>query len=383
MYFTEEHELFRSSLRNFLDKEVVPNIDQWESDQKTPKEIWKKMGDMGFLGLSMPEKYGGSNLDFFYDVIFVEEINKCFSGGFGITQTVVQYMSAPYLIKYGSDFLKDTYLPKIIAGDITTCIGITEPGAGSDVMNIKTFAKKEGNYYLLNGSKTFITNSFYGDYVVLVTKTESNASGDVSLLFVDLNAEGISKRKLDKLGWRSSDTCELSFDNVKIPANHLIGEEGMGFYYLMNGLQLERIVSAVTAYAVSEEALAYTINYIKERHAFNKPISKFQVIRHRIAQLTAEVESSKQFTLYISKVHDNGGYVVKECSMAKLLTTEIANKVMTECLQCFGGYGFIEDFKIARMFRDTRVGTIGAGTSEIMREIISKMVIDDQDYKIK
>jgi acyl-CoA dehydrogenase len=382
MYFTQEHELFRNSLREFLDREVVPNIDLWEEQQQIPREIWKKMGNMGFLGLSMPEQYGGLNLDFMYEVIFLEETNKCYSGGFGISQTVVQFMSAPYLLKYGSDYLKQKYLPGILSGNIITAIGITEPDAGSDVMNIKTHAKREGNHYIINGSKTFITNSYYGDFVVLVTKTGEKLD-KFSLLFVDLKSEGVSKRKINKLGWRSSDTGELHFDNVKVPVDHLIGEEGMGFYYLMNGLQLERIASTVLAYSVSEEALHYTINYIKEREAFGKKLSNIQVLRHKIATLAAEVESSKQFSLYICKRHSMGDYLVKECSMAKMVTTEITNKVMTECLQCFGGYGFNEDFKIARMFRDARVGTIGAGTSEIMREIIAKMIIDDVDYKKK
>ncbi len=217
-HFTEEHNLFRSSLQNFLQKEVIPNIDAWEEQQQIPKALWKKMGDMGFLGLAYPEKYGGMGLDFFYDVIFCEEISKVFSGGFMITQMVVQYMSSPYILKYGSEQLKEKYLPSIISGDLISCIGISEPGAGSDVANIQTTAIKQGDYYCVNGSKTFITNGVYGDFIVAVVKTDPTAGpAGVSLLIIDLHAEGVSATKLKKLGWHASDTAELAFDEVKVP----------------------------------------------------------------------------------------------------------------------------------------------------------------------
>ncbi len=381
-YFDEGHELFRESLRAFLQKEVIPNIDQWEEDQRIPREIWKKMGDMGFLGLSYPEEFGGSNLDFFYDVIFCEEVAKVFSGGFAISQVVVQYMSSPYILKYGSQQLKEKYLPGIISGEAISCIGISEPSAGSDVANIKTTAILDGDHYIVNGSKTFITNAMYGDFVVCVVKTDPKAGPDgVSLLIVDLDKEGVSRTKLKKLGWHASDTAELAFDNVRIPKENLIGEEGQGFYYLMGGLQVERLAGAIMGYAACEAAMGYTLQYMSERSAFGRPINKFQVLRHRMAQLASEVESCKQFVLYCSRLNNDGKYAVKECSMAKLLATELSDKAMTECLQSFGGYGYMEDFKIARMFRDSRIGTIGGGTSEIMREIIAKMVIDNISYK--
>lgn len=381
-YFTEEHEMFRQSLRSFLDKEVMPNIDQWEEERRTPKEIWKKMGDMGFLGLSYPEEYGGMNLDFFYDVIFVEETSRCFSGGFAIHQMVVQYMSGPYILKYGSDRLKEKYLPKIISGEWSSSIGITEPGAGSDAANIQTTAIKQGDHYIVNGSKTFITNAVYGDFIVTVVKTNPEAgTAGVSLLVIDRNTPGVSARKLKKLGWHASDTAELSFDDVKVPCENLIGDEGRGFYYLMGGLQLERLVGAVGGYAASEHALQYALQYMSERKAFGRTINKFQVLRHRVAQLASEIEATKQFVLHCCKLHNDSQYIVKECSMAKLLASELADKTMYQCLQFFGGYGYMEEYKIARMFRDSRIGTIGGGSSEIMREIISKMVIDDVGYK--
>jgi len=376
-YFTEEHDLFRQSLKAFLAKEVIPYIDQWEEDRRIPKSIWKKMGDQGFLGLGYPKEYGGLELDFFFDVIFCEETSKVFSGGFSVTQSVVQYMSSSYILKYGSERLKQKYLPGIISGDLISCIGITEPSAGSDVQNIKTTAIREGDFYLVNGSKTFITNAVYGDFIVAVVKT---GPAGVSLLVIDRNAEGVTATKLKKLGWHASDTAELAFNNVKVPAENLVGAEGQGFYYLMGGLQQERLVGSVMGYAACEAAMAYTLKYMSERHAFGRPINKFQVLRHRMAQLAAETEACKQFVLYCCRMHNDGNYAVKECSMAKLLASELSDKLTYQCLQSFGGYGYMEEFKIARMWRDSRIGTIGGGSSEIMREIISKMVIDDVSY---
>lgn len=381
-YFTEEHQMFRESLGAFLQKEVIPNIDQWEEERRIPRSIWKKMGEQGFLGLSYPEEYGGADLDFFFDVVFCEETTKVFSGGFAITQAVTQYMASTYIAKHGSDFLKQKYLPGIISGELISSIAITEPSAGSDAANIKTTAILEGDHYVVNGSKTFITNAVYGDFIVSVVKTDPSAGpAGVSLLVIDRHAEGVSANKLKKLGWHASDTAELAFDNVKVPKENLIGEEGRGFYYLMGGLQLERLVGAVMAYAGCESAMAYTLQYMSERQAFGRPINKFQVLRHRMAQLAAEIEACKQFTLYCCRLNNDKKYAVKECSMAKLLASELSDKVMYQCLQMFGGYGFMEEYKIARMFRDSRVGTIGGGSSEIMREIIAKMVIDDVSYK--
>ena len=381
-YFTEEHELFRKSLKDFLQKEVVPHVDQWEEERKIPKEIWKKMGDMGFLGLSYPEEYGGANLDFFFDVVFAEEVSKVCSGGFSAAVTVVQYMATPYILKYGSEALKEKYIPGVIAGDIVSSIGISEPSAGSDVANIRTTATRQGDHYIINGSKTFITNAYYGDILICVVKTDPNAgTAGFSLIVIDLNAEGVSRSKLKKLGWHSSDTAELAFDNVKVPAENLLGQEGRGFYYLMGGLQLERLIGAVMGYANCEYAMQYTLKYMSERHAFNRPLSKFQVLRHRMAQLATEIEACKQFVLYCARLNNDKQYAVKECSMAKLLASELSDKTMTQCLQSFGGYGYMEEYKMARMFRDSRIGTIGGGSSEIMREIIAKMIMDDVAYQ--
>ena len=381
-YFSEEHEMFRKSLRDFLKREVKPNLNQWEKDGKIPKEIWKKMGEMGFLGLSFPEKYGGSNLDFFFEVVLNEEMGRLNSGGFTVTQQAVQYMSGPYILKYGSDLLKSKYLPGIISGDLISCIGITEPNAGSDVQNIQTNAIKKGDNYIVNGSKTFITNGVYGDFIVTVVKTNPAAkSKGISLLVIDLDSPGITKTKIDKLGWRSSDTAELSFDNVVVPSENLVGEEGKGFYYLMNGLQLERLCFMPSSIATMEFAISESLSYMNERKAFGKSINKFQVLRHRIAQLSSEIEALKVFSYYCCNLYDKKIYDVKLCSMGKLLCTELHEKVSTQCLQFFGGNGFSEDYPMARMYRDCRVGTIGGGTSDIMRDIIAKIIIDGKDYE--
>jgi alkylation response protein AidB-like acyl-CoA dehydrogenase/putative sterol carrier protein len=381
-YFTEDHEIFRQGLRDFLQKEVAPHIEQWEEEQRIPKEIWKKFGDMGYMGLNYPEEVGGAGVDFFYSVVFCEEISKLWSGGFAVTPSVIQYMSSTYIYKHGSDFLKEKYLKPTIRGEMVSSIGITEPGAGSDVANIQTKAIREGDHYIVNGQKTFITNAVYGDYIVTVVKTNPEAGiNGVSLLVIDRNAPGVTAKKLKKLGWHSSDTAELWFDNVKVPTENLIGEEGMGFIYLMGGLQLERLVGAVGAIAACEHAIEYTLQYMSERHAFGRPINKFQVLRHRIAQLSAEVESIKYYNYHVCRLHNDGQYAVKESSISKLLSTELSDKVATQCLQCFGGYGYMEEYKIARMFRDSRILPIGGGSSEIMREILAKMIIDDKQYR--
>lgn len=379
-YLTEEHHLFRKSLRDFLDKEVVPFVDQWEIDQQVPKEIFKKFGAMGYFGLSQEEKYGGSNLDFWYDVIFIEEVSKSNSGGFGASISAHPYLSMAHLKHEASDFIKEKYLPKAISGEWHGALAITEPHAGSDVAGIKTEAKKNGENYIINGSKCFITNGCSADYIVVACKTASTGSSGISMILVDGNAKGLSKNNLNKLGWKASDTAELAFDNVCVPTSNLLGEEGKGFYYIMQRFELERLTLALGAIASSEWALQYALQYMSERKAFGRTINKFQVLRHKVAQLAAEIENVKTFTYQICQMHNDKKYCVKEASMAKLLATELSDKVAYQCLQMFGGYGYMEEYKIARFFRDSRLGTIGGGSSEIMLEIISKMVIDDVSY---
>jgi acyl-CoA dehydrogenase len=381
-YFTEEHEMFRKSLKDYLNKEVVPHVDAWEEAGELPHTIWKQFGDMGYFGLTHEEKYGGLGLDFWYDVIFLEEISKVNSAGFGASISAHPYLTLSHLHHSGSPYLKEKYLRPGIAGDIHGALGITEPFAGSDVAGIKTTAIREGDEYVINGSKVFITNGVYADYMIVACKTrpDAGASG-ISLVVVDMNSPGISTSKLKKLGWKASDTGELAFDNVRVPVANLIGEENKGFYYIMQRFELERLTLAIASIAASEYTIEYSLQYMSERKAFGKTINKFQVLRHRIAQMSAEIEACKTFTYNICQMYKDGKYCVKEASMSKMLATELADKVIYQCLQFFGGYGFMEEYKVARMYRDSRLGTIGGGSSEIMCEIIAKMVIDDVSYE--
>ncbi|WP_447766982.1 acyl-CoA dehydrogenase family protein [Sphingobacterium faecium] len=379
---TVEHHVFRESLKAFIRKEILPHIDQWEEEGKIDRSIWKKMGDMGFTGLNYPEAYGGLDLDFYYSMILCEELSHCFSGGFTITALVIQYMSAPYLLKYASEELKEKYLKGVIAGDLVSAVAITEPGAGSDVQKIKTTAIREGDHYLINGSKTFITNGYYGDFFITAVKTDpSKGSKGISLILIDRHAAGVTATKINKMGWHASDTAELGFDQVKVPVSNLIGEEGAGFSYLMDGLQLERLTAAIHSISTAESALAYTMEYINKREAFKQKIQDFQVVRHRVAQMVADIAVTKAFIYSCCDLQQSGMYAVKECSIAKLQASELAVRVVNQCFQFFGGYAFTEDYKIARLYRDVRVGTIIGGASEIMLEIIAKMTIDKVNYQ--
>lgn len=379
-----EHESFREVLRAFIQREIRPHVDQWEKENCIDKNIWKKMGAMGFMGLNYPEAYGGMDLDFYYSMIFCEELSHCFSGGFTIAALVIQYMSAPYLLKFASEHLKQRYLRPVIAGDMVSAVAITEPDAGSDVQNIRTTAVREGDHYIINGSKTFITNGYYGDFFITAVKTNpSQRSKGTSLILIDRNAPGVSANKIEKMGWHASDTAELAFDNVRVPITNLVGEEGVGFSYLMAGLQLERLTAAINSLATAESALQYTMNYIGEREIFGKKEREFQVIRHRVAQMVADIKTTKAFIHHCCDLQNRGEYAVEECSIAKLQASELAIKVVHQCLQLFGGYGYTEDYKIARLYRDVRVGTIIGGTSEIMLEIIAKIAIDKVNYSKK
>ncbi len=380
-WFNEEHELFRQSVRQFIDTEVRPHTEKWEEEEFIPREVFRRMGELGFLGVNFPEKYGGSDVDFFYSVIFLEEVARAGMAGLSAAQGVHQFMSTAHLAKVGSEELKQKYLVPAITGEKIGGLAVTEPGAGSDVANIKTRAVREGDYYIINGSKTFITNGVYGDYVTVSCKTDPDAgTAGISLIIIDRDTPGFTANKLKKIGWRSSDTGELFFENVKVPASNLIGEENQGFYYIMESFQLERLVAACGAIGGAEHALEITLKYIHEREAFGRPIKKFQSLRHDIADIATDLEAIKQLTYHTAWLHENGEFAVKECSMAKLMTSEVGKKIADVCLQCFGGYGYMEEYPIARMYRDARVGTIVGGTSQIMREIIAKMVIDEVHY---
>lgn len=381
-YFTEEHDLFRASLRDFLQKEVVPHIEQWEESGTIDPSIWPKMGEMGFFGIAYPEDYGGMGLDFFYTVIFLEELQRIQSGGFAAAMWAHAYLAMTHLNAEGNEEQKQHYLAGSIAGEMIGCLCVTEPFGGSDVSGMRSTAVKDGDHYILNGSKTFITNGVYSDYLIVAAKTDpSLGNKGVSMFIVDRSMEGVAATKLDKLGWRASDTGEISFTDVKVPVANLLGEENKGFQYIMQHFASERLIMGINAHARSEWALEYTIQYMKDRKAFGKSISEFQALRHTIAQLATEVEVCKTFNYTVAKRLGDGEYVVKEASMSKLLSTRVADDVAYQCLQMLGGYGYMEEYPMARLLRDSRLGPIGGGTSEILREIIAKMVIDGKVYK--
>lgn len=381
-YFTEEHELFRQTVRDFVQKEVVPHINRWEEDECIPRDVFSRMGELGFLGINFPDQYGGTNNDFWYSVVYLEELARAGFAGLVAATSVHQYMATNHILLAGSDYLKNRYLPPSISGEFVGSIAISEAGAGSDVANLRCTAKKEGDYYVINGSKTFITNGYYGNFVTVACKTDPDAAlAGISLIVVDQNTPGFTKTKLKKMGWKSSDTAELFFDNVKVPASHLVGQEGQGFFYIMESFQLERLVAGILAVAGAEEKLRVTLQYMKERSAFGKPIAKYQALRHKIANLITEVEITKRFVYYCCDLFARGIFAVKECSMAKMKATELGKTVADECLQMFGGYGYMQEYPIERAYRDARVGTIVGGTTEIMLEIISKMAIDGVNYE--
>jgi len=382
MYFTEEHQLFRKSLNDFLQKEVVPHIEKWEKSGTIERFIWEKFGEMGYFGLATPEAYDGLDLDLFYTVILLEELQKINSGGFAAAIWAHAYLAMTHLNKEANHEQKLKYLQPSVMGDKIGCLCVTEPFGGSDVAGMRTTAVKQGDTYVLNGSKTFITNGVYCDYMIVAAKTNPELGNKgISIFIVDKETKGVSVSKLDKLGWRASDTAEIAYDNVVIPASNLMGEEGKGFPYIMQHFALERLIMGVNAHARSEYALEYALQYMSERSTFGKTIDKYQALRHRYADLYADMEICKTYNYSVAYRLNKGEYVVKEATISKLRSTKMADEVAYECLQFLGGYGYMEDYPMARLLRDSRLGPIGGGTSEILREIIAKMVIDKKEYR--
>ncbi|MDT7827826.1 acyl-CoA dehydrogenase family protein [Pricia sp. S334] len=382
MYFTEEHGLFRESLKDFLQKEVVPHVEKWEASGQIEDFIWEKFGEMGYFGLAVYEEDGGLGLDLFYTVILLEELQKINSGGFAAAVWAHAYLAMTHLRKNGNESQKEKYLAPSIDGKIIGSLGVTEPFGGSDVAGMRTTATKEGDSYIINGSKTFITNGVYGDYTILAAKTDPSAGNKgISIFIVDLDSKGVSKNKLNKLGWRASDTAELAFDNVEVPAANLMGEEGAGFGFIMEAFALERLIMGINAHARAEYALDYALQYMSERETFGKTIDQYQALRHRFVELHADMEVCKQYNYGVVYKMDRGEYVVREATISKLKATKMADEVIYNCLQFLGGYGYIEDYPMARLLRDSRLGPIGGGTSEILKEIIAKIVIDKKEYR--
>ncbi len=372
--FSEEHRIFRRAVRRFVEEELNPKVDEWEAAGIFPKELYKRMGELGFLGIRYPEKYGGAGADIWSTVVFCEEMGRCRSRGLTMSVLVHTDMSSPYLYQYGSEALKQKYLPALIAGEKVGAIALTEPSGGSDLSRMQTTAKKKGHHYMLNGSKTFITNALNADLFFVACKTDPSAGHrGVSMLLVEKGLPGFEIQRLPKkLGMHASDTGELSFANCPVPVENLIGEENKGFYYSMHGLQNERFVSCVAATSSAQQALEDAIKYAQERELFDQKLSQFQITRHKLAKLQTKLEASRQLLYHAARLIEAGEDATLIVSMCKAFCADVACEVADECLQIHGGYGYIEEYDIARFYRDIRLWKIGAGTTEVMYEIIAK-----------
>jgi len=375
LYFTEEHQMLRDQVRRFVEREVVPHGEQWEIDGKVPREVLKKLGEMGILGIRVPEEYGGSGLNVLASVALAEELARSTFGGFAITILVHTDMASPHLVRYGSEYQKSRWLPGIVSGETITAIGVTEPDAGSDVAGMRTRAVKDGAHYVLNGSKMFITNGYYGDIVFVAAKTDDGAksSRGVSIFLVERNTPGFSvSRKLDKHGWLCSDTAELTFEDCRVPAENLLGEENRGFYSIMHNFQNERLIVAAMAVGEAAVALDITLEHVRTRPAFGGVLWDKQGIRQRLALRAAETEAARQLLYHAAWLESQGAECVKEVSMVKAVAAENAQRVMYDCLQFHGGMGYMRESAIERMTRDARIHSIGGGATEVMLEEVGK-----------
>ncbi|HVM81080.1 MAG TPA: acyl-CoA dehydrogenase family protein [Stellaceae bacterium] len=370
--YKEEHEIFRASVRSFIEREVAPYHAQWEKDGQVSRELWRKAGAAGFLCTGMPPEYGGAGGDFLYAAILSEEFARgMFSGpGFRLHSDIV----APYILHYGSEAQKRKWLPAMARGEVITAIAMTEPGAGSDLQGIRTTALRKGEHYVVNGQKTFITNGQMADLVVVVAKTDpSEGAKGITLVLVEADRPGFKRgRNLEKLGMKAQDTSELFFDEVRVPLDNLLGGEGRGFACLMQELPQERLLVGITAVGVMESALEQTIRYTRERKAFGRAIADFQVSRFKLAEMKTEVKVARVFLDHCLELHLEGKLDVETAAMAKWWLSDLENRIVDQCLQLHGGYGYMWEFPIARAYADARVHRIFAGTNEIMKELIAR-----------
>ena len=370
--YDSDHDMFRESLRKFIETEAMPHHEQWEKDGMVSDEIWLKAGEQGFLCPMIPEEYGGVGTDFLYNCIVNEEIGR--SGCTGLGWTLHNDITVPYIVRYGSEEQKQKYLPRCITGELITAIAMTEPGAGSDLQGTNTTAVLDGDHYILNGSKTFITNGQKAGLVIVVAKTDTSAgSKGISLFLVEADLPGFSKGKnLTKLGLKAQDTSELFFQDVRVPKENLLGEEGRGFIYLMQDLPQERLSIAVGAVANAKAILEATIDYTKERKAFGATVASFQNTQFKLAELSAEIDCAEVYTDRCTELLLEDKLDTVTASKAKLLTTDLQCKVADECLQLHGGWGYMWEYPVCRAFADSRIQRIYGGTNEIMKLIISR-----------
>ena len=372
-YFKEEHDIFRKSFREFVEKELAPHVDEWEKAELFPREIFPKLAKHGYLGVSYDEELGGGGGDYWMTVAWAEELTRSRCAGLNMALMVQTDMATPIIGTLGTKEQKEEFLKPAIRGEKVAALGISEPGAGSDVANIRTTAKKVGGDYIINGAKTFITNGTRADFITLAVRTGDAGFGGVSLLTFPTDTKGFRvSRKLSKIGNHASDTGELSFEDCKVPVRYLLGEENQGFYYIMMNFQGERLIAAISSVAGCDRALEDAVRYGTERAAFGRPILKYQVWRHQFADLYTETEAARWLTYRASDLFNRKQEAVKEITMAKLFAGELLCRVTDRCLQFHGGYGYMDEFQISRQWRDARLITIGGGTSEIMKEILSK-----------
>lgn len=373
--YTEEHKEFREAVRNFLEKEVTPHVDAWEEAGIVPRSVWKKMGEQGFLCMDLPKEYGGANADFLYSVILTEELARTYHTG--LAAPLHSDIVVPYISAFGSEELKRKYLPGCVSGDIVTAVAMTEPNAGSDLASMGTTAVEQGNHVIINGQKTFISNGILCDLLVLAARDPAvnNPYQALDLYLVEAETPGFEKaKKLSKMGWRSQDTAELYFNDCRIPKENRLGMKGGGFLMLMQNLQQERLMCALTAVAAAERIMDHTMTYCREATESGKPLSKSQENKFKIVELITEVKLGRTFLDKLIVEHMEGKNIVVEVSMAKYWTTEMAMRVADGCLELHGGYGFLEENLIARAWRDVRVMSIFAGTNEIMKGIAAKFM---------
>ncbi|MDY6796932.1 MAG: acyl-CoA dehydrogenase family protein [Actinomycetota bacterium] len=371
--FKPIHDDFRKNLRQYIENELTPHVEEWEEAEEFPREVYSNLGELGFLGMSYPEEYGGDD-DILAEAVFHEEITR--SGSAGVAAGIGAHIgiAMPPIKKYGTPEQKERYLPPGIRGETIGALGITEPEAGSDVAGLRTYAVKDGSDWIINGSKTFITNGVRCDWVVLAVKTDREKGyAGISQFIVDRDNPGFeTSKKLSKLGWRASDTGELSFIDCRVPEIALLGEENRGFYQIMGNFVWERLIMSLGAVEGSQLIFELALQYAKEREAFGKPIGKFQAISHKLADMAMEIELGRAFTYHVLKLYTEGENPLREVSMAKLYTCDMSCRVADAGLQIYGGYGYMEEYPLARAYRDMRLGPIGGGTSEIMREIIAR-----------
>ena len=376
IYFTKEHDMVRRAVSDFVKKEINPHVDQWEEDGIAPlKEIFKKMGDLGFLGIRYDPQYGGQGLDYWYDTVFLEELGHIQALGLSVAITVQTHMATPAIAEFGNEHLKETYLKAAIAGEMVGAIAVTEPGAGSDVAAIQTTARKDNGSYIINGSKIYITNGTQADFYTLLARTSDEPGyHSFSLFVVPADLPGFTiGRKLDKLGIRISDTAELFFDNVRVPVENLIGKEGEGFICQMMQFQHERFSLLPFACIAARDIIDMTVEHIRQRVVFGKPLIKKQVLRHRLADWLTEIECLQQLIYHIVRMKEAGLDATREVSMGKLIASKVLIKVADGCLQMYGGLGFMNEMLISRYYRDARGLAIGGGADEVMSDVIARL----------